>query len=78
MNTCAICGYPIMPANVPMGYAGPTCPGHYYFQPPSQLPAQQIGSYSFTPTPLTADEVRKIIREELERACPKPTPEPLP
>lgn len=31
-------------------------------------PSLYPGQYSFTPTPLTAEEVRKIIREELDRA----------
>jgi hypothetical protein len=33
------------------------------------VPSQpQYGSYQFTPNQLTADEVRKIVREEIERA----------
>lgn len=34
------------------------------------LPARKggYGNYTFTPNPLTADDIRKIVREELERA----------
>ena len=32
------------------------------------------GSYTFTPTPLTADDIRRIVREELERAAIKEQP----
>ena len=28
----------------------------------------QYGRYTFTPNPLTADDIRKIVREEIERA----------
>jgi hypothetical protein len=52
MNKCDVCGYPIPPMNVPFSYAGPMCLGHGYF----------------TPRPVTIDDVRKIVREELERA----------
>lgn len=75
MNSCGICGYPIMPANVAMGYAGPVCPGHAYFTLPIPYPAPQLGLYGFmpaTPEPLTADDIRKIVREELERTAIKP------
>ena len=59
MNSCPICGYPIAPSGIPWGYAGPVCGGH---------PQYQYGTYTFTPAPLTADDVRRIVREELERA----------
>jgi hypothetical protein len=32
------------------------------------IPQPEYGRYTFTPVPLTADEIRKILREELERA----------
>jgi hypothetical protein len=34
---------------------------HYCYQQP------RYGSYTWTPAPITADEVRRIVREELER-----------
>ena len=62
-HNCPICGYPIVPAGIPWGYTGPTCPGHYY----GYQQYGQYGRYSFTPLPVTADDIRRIVREELER-----------
>lgn len=31
----------------------------------------EIGRYQFTPKPLTEEDVRRIIREELKRASPR-------
>ena len=58
-SNCPICGYPIAPVGIPWGYAGPVCGGH----------PQEMGRYWFTPAPTpTADEIRRIVREEIERA----------
>jgi hypothetical protein len=51
MNKCDLCGLPVPPLNEPFSYAGRMCIGH--------------GTY--TPRPVTADDVRKIVREELKR-----------
>jgi hypothetical protein len=61
MNQCQICGYPIPPPNTPYGYVGPVCMGHAYQAPVPSSPA-----------PLSGDDVRKIVREELERVHLKP------
>ena len=37
-------------------------------QNPLPMPDFKPGPITFVPAPLTADEVRKIVREELERA----------
>lgn len=65
---CPKCGAPVY---APTTY-GSVCP------PPSQpscscsmlsyAPNQERGHYTFTPNPLSADDIRKIVREEIERA----------
>lgn len=40
-----------------------------YYPPGSPAPHPMTpGPWTYMPTPLTADEVRRIVREELERA----------
>lgn len=49
---------------VPEGI-GHACVG----SPPLHMhPIYDPGRYTFTPIPLTADQIRQIVREELERA----------
>ena len=52
-------------------FTGPSgfCP-QCYTKPCVCLPpvAQRIGHYHFTPNQLTAEDVRRIMREELERS----------
>lgn len=46
---------------------GQTEPGVWYSNG-RPLESWEMGQYSFTPNPLTADELRRILRKELERA----------
>jgi hypothetical protein len=46
---------------------------------PNYAPPQPgVGNFAWTPAPLTADEVRKIVREEIERRFPADSPVPTP
>lgn len=68
MNTgnsyqCQACGQWVMAGSLHM--CPVPVPIYPWGQPsPYTVPCR----YTFTPNPLTADEVRKIVREELERA----------
>lgn len=70
MNTCGVCGGAIFPPGVAYGYVGPVCP-HGGIHPTYVMPAQ-VPTPLF-PAPLTADDVRRIVREELERAANQTT-----
>lgn len=52
MNVCALCGKPWQ------GH-GTAC---------NPMPVEQRGFYQFTPYQPTEDDIRRIVREELERA----------
>lgn len=67
MNYCSICGGAIFPPNMAYGYVGPVCTGVHTVTMPASPPLE-YGRYQFTPTPLTADDIRKIVREEIERS----------
>lgn len=60
-NICGTCGYLIPPHNQAIGYAGNVCMygGHH---PTFQLPAPPLEKR------LTEDDVRRIVREELDRS----------
>lgn len=55
------CGPPAGGVCNACGAVGPALPGQQAHYEPGR------GFYSFTPAPLTADDVRRIFREELER-----------
>ena len=64
MNICPNCGQYIIGS-------GHACfPRQYWPAPPAMYPPIHL------PQPLSAEEIRKIVREELERAIPQPGPAP--
>lgn len=60
-----VCGPPAGGVCNACGAVGPPLPGQGC-APPLPTPVG-TGTYHFTPTPLTAEDVRRIFREELER-----------
>jgi hypothetical protein len=69
MNNCRDCGLPQFYG--PHGYIGPTCgcishlPYRYWPQPPAQQERPTLKHYM--QQPLTEDDVRRIVREELSK-----------
>lgn len=66
---CPKCGAPVYApttwGSVVPPASQPSCACSLGYAP---NPTVERGHYTFTPNPLTADDIRKIVREEIQRA----------
>jgi len=80
MNYCSLCGH-YYAGTMHMCAGGTPVPPQQPYAPPFPNYAPQApvpGGFTWVPPPLTAEDVRKIIREELERRFPAGDPQPHP